>query len=117
MVSEGGGFARLPDWVHRTKDTHMNKVDHAIINYRDGSAQVRTYSEGIKTDDYIVHDEDGDPKAGLPKGISLTEVDDRVSPSSTSTSYLGGYGHEYRRGRFVNANEATGVYLGERRDV
>lgn len=95
----------------------MNKVDHAIINYRDGSARVRTYSQGIQTDDYVVHEEDGDPKAGLPKGISITEVGECTPVRTSRTTYPGEYGHEHRRGRFVNANEATGVYLGERRDV
>lgn len=52
-------------------------VDHALINYGEGCARVRTYAQGIRTDDYTVHYADADPVATLPNGISITKVNDR----------------------------------------
>jgi hypothetical protein len=49
-------------------------IDHALINYDDAGARVRTYAQGVQQDDYYVHAEDGDPKVALPDSVSTNEV-------------------------------------------
>jgi hypothetical protein len=46
--------------------------DHYLVTVDDDVATVRVYRGGIKTDEYVVHPGDGDWRASVPAGATVT---------------------------------------------